>query len=326
MSAPSTQKTVGNEAQQTIFSFYWREILAHPWLFTWLILGTLVMQAADLISPLYMKQFFNTLVLNHESVTVVHGLIITLAMIALLAVIDWLSTRVQIFSLQYLEARAMSRIYANTFDYLIAHSYQFFTSQFTGTLTRRVSKFATAFETLLDSIMLQFAPTAIFVTGAVIILFIRNHTLGALLGVWAVLFVAFQVWVAKLRHPYRVASSKEDSRMTGALSDAISNQNTISLFSGNLFEHTRFVDAVSKWRVATLRSWNADEYIWAALGMLIVIINIAMLYGAIIYWQRGLLTIGDFVLIQAYLLTTFQQLIGINRNLRRLRSSTIPTK
>ena len=153
--------------------------------------------------------------------------------------------------------------------------------------------------------------------GAVIILFLNNHALGILLGIWAVLFVAFQLYVGKLRQPLRVARAEEDSRMTGGLADAISNQSTIWLFAGNTYEYGRFGDAIRKWKVATMRAWNADEMIWAALGFLIVVINIAMLYGAILYWEKGLLTIGDFVLIQAYLLTTFQQLIGINRNLRR---------
>lgn len=301
----------------TIFGVYKREVFAHPWLLGGVILGTLLMEAADLISPLYLKQFFNSLVLNHANPTVVHGLFITLGIIALLALLDWFATRIQVFSIMYLESKIMSKLFAYSFEYLISHSYNFFSNQFAGTLTRRVSKFANAFETLLESIILQFVPTAIFVTGAVIILFIRNHTLGLLLGVWAVLFVAFQLYVGKLRQPLRVARAEEDSRMTGSLADAISNQSTIWLFSGNIFEFKRFGEAITKWRKATMRAWNADEMIWAALGLLIVGINIAMLYGAIIYWQRGLLTIGDFVLIQAYLLTTFQQLIGINRNLRR---------
>ena len=308
--------------KKTIFGIFSREVLSHPWLFAVVVFGTLLMQAADLISPLYLKQFFNALVLNHADPTIVHGLYITLAIIAGLAMLDWVATRIQIFSLSYLEMKSMSSLYLTSFEYLMRHSYNFFSSQFSGTLTRRVSKFVNAFETLTDNIVSQFAPTAIFVIGAVVILYFRNHTLGLVLGIWAVLFVWFQVYVAKLRQPIRVARAEEDSRMTGNLADAISNQSTIWLFAGNSFEFGRFNESVRKWRTITLRAWNTDDAIWAALGLFIVVINIGMLYGAIYYWQRGLLTIGDFVLIQAYLLTTFQQLIGINRNLRRFYDAT----
>ncbi len=305
------------QPKKTVANIYIAEVLKHPWLFSWVVIGTLAMQAADLISPLYLKKFFNTLILNHTDPTIIHGLLITLGIIALLAAMDWFATRIQVFSIMYLESRVMADLFADSFQYLINHSYHFFSSQFSGTLTRRVSKFANAFETLFDSIMMQFIPTALFVVGAVTILYFRNHTLGLVLGGWAILFVSFQLYVGKLRQPLRVARAEEDSRMVGALADTISNQTTIWLFSGNKFEFTRFVKAIDKWKAATMKAWNADEFIWAALGLLIVSINIGMLYGAILFWERGLLTVGDFALIQAYLLTTFQQLIGINRNLRR---------
>ena len=306
-----------SQKKLTIFSIYSKKILEHPWLFSALLLGTVVMEIADLTSPIYMKRFFNTLTLNHADPSVIHGLLITLFIIALLSFIDWVSLRIQNLSTTYLESKVMSSLYADSFEYLINHSYNFFSSQFSGTLTRRISKYANAFEALCDSIFLQFIPTFLFVIGAVTILFLNNHVLGTILGIWSVLFIAFQIYVGKLRQPVRVARAEEDSRMTGSLADAISNQSTIWQFSGNSFEFARFKEAVKKWRTATLLSWNADEMIWAALGLLIVVINISMLYGAIYFWERGVLTIGDFVLIQAYLLTTIQQLIGINRNLRR---------
>jgi ATP-binding cassette subfamily B protein len=307
--------------KQTVFGIYLRKVMEHPWLFTGVLAGTLLSQAADLASPLYLKNFFNTLVAHGASATNEHALFIIIGIILAISLVDWLSIRLFAFSIMYLESGVMSSLNADAFSYLIGHSYHFFSSQFTGTLTRRVRKFSDAFETLFDSIMLQFLPTALFVMGAVTILFIRNHTLGLLLGIWAVLFVTFQVYVAKLRQPVRIARAEEDSRMTGTLADALSNQTTISLFSGRKFENKRFSEAILKWRKATMLSWNTDELIWGALGLLIVGINIGMLYGAVIYWERGLLTIGDFVLIQAYLLTTFQQLIGINRNLRRFYDS-----
>ena len=321
MSSNVGQQSAKNAGKITILSVYTKEFLKHPFLLAWLIFGTLLMSAADLASPLYLKQFFNTLVLNHTDPTVVHGLFVTLVIIGLLYLLDWLSTRIQNYSLMYLESNIMANLYKISFEYLINHSYNFFSNEFSGTLTRRVSKFTNAFEILLESVALQFASTAIFVTGAVIILFLNNHTLGIILGVWAIFFVAFQVYVGKLRQPIRVARAEEDSRMIGGLADAISNHPTIWLFSGTEYEFGRFGKAITKWRKATMRVWNADELIWAALGLFIVGINVAMLYGAIIYWQKGLLTIGDFVLIQAYLITTFQQLIGINRNLRRFYDS-----
>jgi ATP-binding cassette subfamily B protein len=309
--------SISTPTKQTSLSIYSDAVLKHLPLFIILVVGTIADQATSLISPLYLKKLFNTLTIGNPSPTIVHGLIITIGIILILSLADWALTRVQNFTVQIIESRIMAELYATTFTYLMDHSYHFFSSQFTGTLTRRVSKFVSAFETLFDSVMLQFFPTALFVVGAVVILFIRNHTLGLFLLVWVVLFVAFQIWVAKLRQPVRAARAKEDSKVVGMLSDAVSNHITVTLFAGNTFEQKNFSDAVQQWRKAVSNSWTADELIWAALALFFVVLNVGMLYGAVQFWERGLLTVGDFVLIQAYLLSTFQQLIGINRNLRR---------
>jgi ATP-binding cassette subfamily B protein len=300
----------------TVFSVFSKETLRYPGLFTLSIFGVLISAAADLTSPLYLKQFINTLALQTVSASIVHGLVMTLVIIGILYVAEWIGMRIMSFSLIYLESRAISHLYTLSFKYLIDHSYHFFSSQFSGTLTRRVSKFANAYERILDSVITQFLPTALFVTGAVVILFIRNHTLGLMLGVWVLFFLSFQLVIARKLRPLRVASALEDSRLTGSLADAISNQTTIGLFSGNVFERSRFATAVEKWRRIKIQSWSTNDYIWAALGFLVVGINIGLLFAALYFWQKGQLTIGDFVLIQAYLITTIQQLFGINRSLR----------
>jgi ATP-binding cassette subfamily B protein len=120
-----------------------------------------------------------------------------------------------------------------------------------------------------------------------------------------------------LKQPLRVARTEADSKLVGVLSDDISNQSTIALFSGRLHEHRLFEEVVEHWHGATMRSWNTDEIIWAMQDVLIVGVNIGLLWGTLILWQKGLFTIGDFVLVQSYLLGLFNQLTSINRNMRR---------
>ncbi len=301
-----------------VVSSYAREAAHHPWLLALIALGTVAIQAAGLITPLFLRQFFNTLSSVTPTPAAVHALFVTTAWIALVSFFGWVARRVQAQGIMHLETRVMSRLYSNAFDYLIGHSYQFFVNQFAGTLTRRVTKYASAFETLFDSLASTFAPSVLFVVGAVAILFTRNATLGIVLGLWAIFFVMFQVYVSRLRQPIRMQRAEEDSALTGAIADAISNQNTIMLFAGAAHEHKIMGAAVNRWRAITLRSWTVDDYIWGGQGLLMVAINIGLLLGALHYWQEGLLTVGDFVLIQSYLIGIFDNLNGMTRELRRV--------
>jgi ATP-binding cassette, subfamily B, bacterial len=218
-------------------------------------------------------------------------------------------------------AKVMRDLYADSFSYLLDHSYTFFISNFAGTLTHRVSRFVRSFESISDTILTQFLPTFLFVSGAIGVLYLRNHTLGIILGGWALLFIAFQVYIAKLRQPSRAARAEADTKVTGTLADAISNHSTVMQFAGTVHERGLLDLVVNAWRKATLRSWLIDGWTWGVIGLFVIAIQTALLYGAIVYWQRGLLTVGDFVLIQSYLIGTFNQLMGIGYQLRRFYDS-----
>ncbi len=301
----------------SVFRIYYRHVSRYPLFIFFVIFGTVGLQVADLAAPWYLRRFFNLLAAGNPDATKVQELVGIVAVVALIWLASWGMRRIQDFSNMYLGARVITDLFGTAFEYLIGHSYNFFISHFAGSLTHRVTKFARAFEIMFDSIMLQFVPTFLFVSGAIAVLYIRNHLLGLALLVWSVLFVAFQIYVAKLRQPIRAARAEADTRVTGALADSISNHPTIMLFSGTAHEHRLFNAVVEVWRKATMRSWFTDGWIWAGLGLFMIMIEVGLLWGATVYWGRGLLTVGDFVLIQAYLMTTFDRLVSINRELRR---------
>ena len=297
---------------------YWRHIKKYPVAFGLVILGGIGVQATDLAAPLYLKQLYNIVAAHVPDQATVDHLFGLIGIVAVLWLANWIASRIQHFSNIYIEARVMSDLSQRAFSYLIDHSYNFFISRFSGSLTHKVNKFGRAFEGLFDSIVTRFFPTVLFVGGAIVVLFLRNHTLGAMLGIWAVCFVVFQIYVARIRQPIRIARSEADTKITGTLADAISNHATISLFSGEKHERNIFKRVVEQWRVATARSWYADGWIWTGLGLFIIAIETGLLYGAVIFWRQGLLTVGDFVLIQIYLFAIFDRLTAINQDLRRV--------
>lgn len=314
MSSPH-QKQYASGA--SVARIYFRHVRKYPLLLVAAFVGAIGIQATSLAAPWYLRTFFNTLAANSPEAAVVSALIGTVFILAAIYFVEWVLRRLQDLCIMYLESRVMTDLFSSTFQYLMGHSYNFFISRFAGSLTHRVSKFTRAFEIIFDGILLQFFPTFLFVVGAVTVLYTRNHTLGVALGLWAVLFIVFQMYVAKLRRPVRAERAEADTRVTGALADSISNHSTTVLFSGERHERTLFGAVVDVWRKATMKSWLADNAIWSGVGMFMIIIEVGLLYGATVFWSKGLLTVGDFVLIQAYLLTTFDRLVSINRELRR---------
>ena len=305
-----------NVRARDVFRTYYNALRRYPALTALVFLGGIVMQLGDLIAPLYMRTIFNTLASGIPGIATLHLLIQTIGIITTIWIVRLGARRLQYRSVTRISGHVMADLFSTTFAYLIRHSHNFFISHFAGSLTHKVLKFARGFEIIFDSIVMDFFPTALFVIGAISILFYRNHVLGTILGVWSVVFIVFQIYASRLRQPLRIARSEADTKTTATLADAISNQNTITLFSGEVHEGRLFDAVVGLWKKAALRSWLADDVIWGVMGLFTIGVEVALLYGASVFWSRGQFTVGDFVLIQLYLLSTFDRLVNINRQLR----------
>lgn len=293
----------------------------YPWLFAFVFIGSLVIELASIASPLFLKEFIDRIATGNPTDEALAALFMVLAGYAGVVFIGWIGRRVQMASLSYFEAKVMVDLYNKAFAYLIGHAHDFFTKNFAGTLQRRVSRYAQSFESVIDIFTFGFFSTAVFAIGVIIVLGQRNLWLGVGLLVWTVFFVWLQVIMTRWRQPLRVARSKEESAVTGVLSDSISNQSTVSLFAAGVHERSILGSSLTKWYQATMRSWNSDNWILAAQGLLAIAIEIALLAGAVVLWQQGLITVGDFVLIQVYILGLISRIWGIGSSMRRLFSA-----
>jgi ATP-binding cassette subfamily B protein len=290
----------------------------YPTAVTFVVLGTICALAATVIAPLYLRQFINILSSGDASSVIVASLFGVLLVYAGIGGINWISRRIQMAAIVYIEARVMADLTNSAFSHLIRHSHDFFISNFAGALTRRVTRYSRAYEQVFDSFVFSFFQTFLFAAGSIYILYTRNMWLGLGLLAWVVLFVTIQVVLTRWRHPIRIARAAEDSRMTGALSDAIGNHSTIAFFATEKHEESILSSIVHSWQTITLRSWNSNMLINGVQQALAILVEVGLLGGAVLLWQRGLLTVGDFVLIQVYILGLIDQIWNMGNTLRQL--------
>lgn len=300
---------------------YTKAVKKYPILLVLVFVSSTILEAASIISPLYLRNLIDTLSQGVHTPGVVSILLATLLIFCGVILIRWVANLIQGIAITYIELRVMTDLTNDAFVYLLGHSHDFFISNFAGSLTRRVSRYSRSFEQIFDTLFFSFFSTALFAIGTIVVLFQRNTLLGSVLLVWTVFFLVLQILLTRWKHPLRIARALEDTHMTGALSDAVSNQSTISQFAANRYEESIFGATVQKWYLATLRSWKADTWIQGVQGFLTVVVQAGLLYGAIILWQRGLVTVGDFVLIQIYVIGLIDRIWNVGSNLRRLYDS-----
>lgn len=297
---------------------YTRAALAHPWLLLFIFLAALVMQGAAVAGPLFIREFIDTLSSGLVSDVVVTGLLGVLAVYAGVMLVSWAAQFIQNIALSRMDSSVMVELSNRAFGYLIRHGHDFFSSNFAGALTRKVNRYARAFEQVLDTVVYSFFSTSVFAVGAIYVLAQKSVLLAAGMLAWAVFFIVVQIVITRWRQPLRVARTEEDSKVTGVLSDAISNHSTVSLFAATTHEQTVFAAASERWRAATMRAWSADVSVTAVQGLFAIFIEVGLLVGAVFLWKNGLMSVGDFVLMQMYIISLVNRIWGIGNSMRRV--------
>lgn len=312
------ERTIASAA--SVLRIYWTFTMREWPMVVVLLISLVGALAAEIIAPLYLKQFLNVLIENASSADF-SKLLTLLGYLSVAWFIGWVMITIRYFSLAALEVRVMEALGTHAFDRLIGHSHDFFSSNFAGALTHKVNKFGRAYEALVDSVITSFLPAIIFISSAIVIVWMNHTLLGITLAAWVSFSLGLQLYLSHKRNAVRAERAETETKVTATLADAISNHSTIQLFAGAAHEKKRVHNILLKWRDITLSSWQFDMSIWSSMSLLSKGTQISVLGVGLYLWTKGQFTVGDFVLIQLYLLTTFERLNSISRELRRVYDS-----
>lgn len=306
-------------APRLVIKVFWEHLRRYKRTAFLLLSSIIVAQVLGVIIPLFYKRFFDVLAagINSGSEAVVR-LLNVLFIIAGLNLLSWLLYRVVGFNAIRLQTRVMTDLVQNSFRYLIRHSFQFFSNNFIGSLVRKVNRLARAFEDITDKIQFNFLPLVVTMAGILTVLFYRNLLLGFILLIWVLVFVTLHYFIAVWKLKYDSEKAKKDSEATGVLADALTNNLNIKLFSGYERENSLYKKVTEELRALRVFTWKIDEWVDAFQAFFMILIEFVLLYVAIKLWQKKILTVGDFALIQAYLVTLFHRLWDFGRTLRRI--------
>lgn len=289
------------KTKQTI-KIYWQHIKKYG-LFTFIIFITsTVTPIVDVVVPIYLKKFFDFLA-GGPTPQIIKSLIGVVIAIAVLKLIQWTFRRLGGFSFVFLQTKIMADLDNTCFRRLHQHSFSFFNNNFVGSLVKKVTRFVNSFESLTDKIFFSFS--YLFITTALIlvVLFSRNVWLGLGMFAWVIVTLALNSFFSKYKYKYDLASSEADSANTAILADTITNHINVKLFCGYGREVDAFAESADQVRKFKAKSWNLMEIFFAINSFLMIMLEVGIMYFALILWHRGLITIGDFALIQAYILS-----------------------
>src|SRR3990167_7570810 len=299
-----------------ILRAFWRGIKPQKWGLFFIIVFMVLANIVVVIIPIFYKQFFDIISVDGDKNAIASQLLMIIIKIAVLNGFVWLFFRLATLYNSAYQTATIARLKQQSYDYLIEHSYSFFSNNFTGSLVQRVNRFARAFETLSDRLIWDVLPLLVRIVSVIVIVYFINKWIALIIFVWIIIFLMFNILFSRWKLKYDISVAEIDSKTTGYLADTITNQNTIQLFSGQKFESKGYKSVTNEQAKMTKFSWNLDATIEAGQAFLGFAIQFLLFYFAIKYWGQGLITIGVFVLLQVYIIGLIDQLWGFTRVVR----------
>jgi len=194
----------------------------------------------------------------------------------------------------------------------------------TGGLTRSLTRGTSAIETLLRTVLFAIAPTAIeFLLVAVILLGLFHWSFSAVVVVTVAAYLIFSVWLTAIRVKIRKEMNESDNHATTRAVDSLLNFETVKYFSNERYEAQAYDKAMARYQAAAERAqvslaWlNLGQSVILTLGMVAVMVMAA--HGIV----AGDLTVGDFVMINTFMLQLAQPLGFIGFVYRELRQALV---
>jgi ATP-binding cassette subfamily B protein len=287
--------------------------------------GILTGIAADLTWPLLYKRLFDLLAIdpihkmNRGTLQEIYHVIALTAVVSLISVTAWRASQ---FGVVRFESRAMKDLTDHCFEYLQHHSNRFFTDNFAGALLKRVNRFALSFEVLADQCVGEVGPAMVRAVFLIAILFWNNVTIGWIFFAWTATFVSFSFFFATRRLKFDKIRVELDTKVTGRLADTISNNINLKLFDGIEREISQFEDLTDEHRAARYHSWKMGWWADVFQGSSVRVLEIVVLVVAVRYWIKGILTLGDFILLRLYLVQLSEQVRQVGLAVRRIYEAT----
>lgn len=215
---------------------------------------------------------------------------------------------------------AVRKLALQTFQHLHKMSLRFHLARRTGGLSRVIERGTKGIETIVRFTMLNTAPTLVefIITGVIFIVMFGVSYLSVLVvTIW--LYLWFTIKASNWRIAIRRDMNDSDTDANGKAIDSLLNFETVKYFANEKMEAQRFDASMEKYERSAIRIWtslgflNFGQAVIFYTGM--VIISIMAVLGV----MNRTLTLGDFVLLNTFLLQIYRPLNFIGFVYREIR-------
>lgn len=220
-----------------------------------------------------------------------------------------------------LTLKMMADIVNSGFHRVQRFSTDWHANSFAGSTVRKITRGMWALDALNDVLLVALLPSFVMLVGATIILGSYWPVMGLVVGLGSVIYIGVTVALSMgFVSPAASLANAWDTRLGGALADAVSCNSVVKAFGAEDREESRLRHVMGKWDKRTRRTWKRGTLSGTIQGFMMVAMQAGILGTGLLMWQQGLASPGDitFVLAMFFVLQGYLRDVGQHiRNLQR---------
>ena len=217
---------------------------------------------------------------------------------------------------------ASRSIALQTFEHLHALSLRFHLARQTGGMTRDIERGVRGIESLISYSLYSVIPTLLEVALVLTILAVKFDAWFASITFAALVFyIFFTVYVTEWRTQFRKQANEFDSAAHTRAIDSLLNYETVKYFGNERFEAGRYDESLERLRVARLKSQTTLSVLNTGQQLIIAAALVTMLWRATEGVVAGRMTLGDLVMVNAFMIQLYIPLNFLGVLYREIKQS-----
>ena len=217
---------------------------------------------------------------------------------------------------------AARRIALETFNHLHGMSLRFHLERQTGGMTRDIERGVKGIESLISYSLYSIIPTLIEVTLVLGVMAVQYDVWFAVITVVALaLYIYFTVVVTEWRTHFRRQANEFDSAAHTRAVDSLLNYETVKYFGNEAFEASRYDKSLIRLRDVRLKSQRSLSLLNTGQQLIIATALVAILWRATLGVVQHRLSLGDLVMINAFMIQLYIPLNFLGMVYREIKQS-----
>ncbi|MCU0816774.1 MAG: ABC transporter ATP-binding protein/permease [Cypionkella sp.] len=218
--------------------------------------------------------------------------------------------------------RALRQLALETFTHIHRLSLRYHITRKTGGLSRIIERGVKGVDFLLRFMLLSIGPLILELTMvAIIFAVVFGATYSAVVIVVISLYVAFTLKVTEWRVQIRREMNQQDTDANQKAIDSLLNFETVKYFNAEGMEARRYDTAMQRYEKAAVKTGLSLAFLNAGQALLITTGLVIVMVMAARGVQAGTLTVGDFVMVNAYMIQITMPLNFLGTVYREIRQA-----